>query len=242
VLSGAEGRNDVIVEELVGPLVCKRSLRIFGRSRQKKWQESPQSPQARVARPPPQLLPQCPPTLLMFNEARSIVRGLLRHKARPPGRALWYLNIRPAVRPEKRASGYHDAVALLHGAPMFATMPSRRRRSSHKTLEHSRTSTSGEGRRAPCGVSCGTMRTAHAQQRNRRGPGIVRGRVAVHHKREHRLDQVSTVETGPGAQPVGQWRNDSRTGNAIVSRPRLTLDRMASNGARKICARAVCLI
>ena len=52
----------------------------------------------------------------MFNEARSIVRGLLRHKARPPGRALWYLNIRPAVRPEKRASRYHDAVALLHGA------------------------------------------------------------------------------------------------------------------------------
>jgi hypothetical protein len=54
-------------------------------------------------------------------------------------------------------------------------------------------------------VSCETLHSvpAHVQQRNRRGPGNVRGRFAAHRKREQRLDQVSTVETGLGAQPIG---------------------------------------
>jgi hypothetical protein len=56
------------------------------------------------------------------------------------------------------------------------------------------------------GVSCETMRRAraHAQQRNRHGPGNVRGRFAAHHEGEPRLDPLSKVETHSGAQPPGK--------------------------------------
>jgi hypothetical protein len=59
-------------------------------------------------------------------------------------------------------------------------------------------------------------------------------------KAKHRLDQ------GPHglsrARPIGQLRDDSHTGNAIVSSPRLALEGSASTRAMKICAHTGCLI
>jgi hypothetical protein len=114
---------------------CKRRFRDFWTASAKNRQESPQSPQARVARQPPQLLPQCAPTLLMLNETRSIVRGLLRHKARRRCRALWYLNMRFAAQPE------NDCAAIMR----FMARPD-----DNKTLGTSRASTPGEAQRVTC--------------------------------------------------------------------------------------------
>src|SRR5262249_20406965 len=83
------------------------------------WQKTdnnPHNPHKReLPGKPPQLLPQCAPTVLMYNETRSIVRGLLRHKARRRSRALWYFNMRFAAQPE------NDSAAIMRFMARAAT-------------------------------------------------------------------------------------------------------------------------
>ena len=102
-------------------LFVSAAFGIFGLARQK-LTRIPTIPTSDSCPAPPQLLPQCPPRLLTFNEARSIVRGLLRHKARPPRRALWYLNIRFAQN-QRRPPRRHQICGHADTAPvMIATV------------------------------------------------------------------------------------------------------------------------
>jgi len=165
----------------------------------KKIDKNPHNPHKReLPDPPPQLLPQCPPTLLTFREARSIVRGLLRHKARPPRRALWYFNIRlpqcgQRIRPANMRSWRACAVSPddRDDAVAAQTLVTQNARPL-KNFDNGR-----RVRRAPAAFHakrCEELPRTHGSE-NRRDPMFETALLHIT-KAKHRLDQGPPVETG----------------------------------------------
>jgi hypothetical protein len=112
---------------------------------------------------------------------------------------------------------------------------------SHKTLDPSRASTTGEGRSAASAF--------HAKRCEKEIPRVDSSEIAAVQdgsrplrppvQRWRRLEKLASVDQGSGVERSGDFGNEGLADNAFVSTPGLALGRRHSIGAMKSAPRRV---